>query len=446
MRLRIYIPALTTALAILACLHFPFGAVAAEAPTPALWEDRVVAIESAADAHDVLKKASGATLVLLGEASHGTSEFYTWRTALTLRLIEEHDFRFIVVEGDWAAAAEIDLYIKGKPGAAENEIAALQTGFQRWPKWMWANRETAFLVKELARINATRRPERHVGFFGMDVYDHERSMDLVRAYVQRFHPSSVSRIERAYACLDPYRNDMWEYVRAVASGGVLSCEESTQSVVTWLEDRLRQSPDPAAHFDALQNARVVQGAERHFRSAASGGQESWNARVEHMAQTIQTLLDQHGQDARGLVWAHNTHVGDARATEMARYGHINIGKIKRKKHGPANIFAVGFGTERGTVLAGSSWGSPRSVMSIPPASEGSYEHLFATHPAPAFYFLTSEMGNDSVLQGPRGHRAIGVVYNPNNERGNYVSTRLLDRYDAFFFIRRTSALEPLSEE
>ncbi|KMQ51438.1 Protein-L-isoaspartate O-methyltransferase [Chitinispirillum alkaliphilum] len=402
-------------------------------------QNSAIPVSSATDLTPLIERIGESRYVLLGESSHGTHEYYIWRKRISKRLIEEKNFSFIAVEGDWSSAYELNKYVKNQPGAAANAREAVHA-FKRWPQWMWANEETIALVEWLREYNSDKPEDQKVGFYGIDLYAFDESMDEVISYLQNIDVEKAQLATQAYSCLSPFRENMHDYVRAVFSG-MDDCAQRAESVVELLhslapEDRCQY------HFNALQNALVVRNAERHFRAMASRDQTSWNHRVDNFKQTVEKLMQYYGAESRGIVWAHNTHVGDARATSMIHQGMENIGKMLREKHEEENVFIVGFSTNRGEVVAGTQWGSPMQIMQIPQGAEGSAEDLFLESGFEKALFLFDENTPEPLFNGI-GHRAKGVVYNPAQEHGNYVPTILPRRYDAFFFIKETSALKAL---
>lgn len=400
-------------------------------------------LASAADLDPLLERVGDARFVLLGEASHGTHEYYAWRTEITRRLVEEKGFSFVAVEGDWPDCYRVNRFVKGYPGAGESAQEVLHA-FARWPTWMWANREVVELAEWLRERNRPLAEERKVGFYGLDVYSLWESMAAVQDYLQRVDPDAARRARRAYGCFDPYEKDVQEYAMATALVPT-SCEDEA---VTMLSELRRRAPSfredgREAFFDAEQNALTVRNAELYYRTMVRGGPASWNVRDTHMVETLDRLVEHHGPEAKAIVWEHNTHVGDARATDMARAGMVNVGQLVRQARGEGDVVLVGFSSFEGTVVAGEEWGAPMRRMPVPPAREGSWERV-----------LHETLGGDRLLvfdpdspdemREPRGHRAIGVVYDPHQERwGNYVSTVLPFRYDALLHLDRTRALHPL---
>ena len=391
----------------------------------------------------VVQGARDASFLLLGEASHGTHEYYTWRAALTRRLIEEAGFSFVAVDGDWPDCYRVNQFVKGHPGAAGSARAALDT-FRRWPTWMWANQEVLEFVSWLRAANATRPEEKRVGFYGLDVYSLWDSLREVMDYLREHDPAALAEARRAVRCFEPYAEDAQEYARAT----VLvphSCEKEVVSLLRRVREG-QPHPDggsPDDWFVAGQNALVVKHAEEYYRAMVRSDRGSWNIRDGHMAETLERLVAHHGQGAKAVVWEHNTHVGDARFTDMADEGMVNIGHLARDRYGRGEVAIVGFGSYRGQVVAGREWDAPWQVIGVPPAREGSWEDaLHRSGIGDAVLMFQSPESHE--MSEWRGHRAIGVVYRPEIERyGNYVPTVLPERYDAIVYLERTTAVRPL---
>lgn len=376
-------------------------------------------------------------IVMLGEATHGTAEFYLVRRLLTQELIANHGFAFVAVEGDWPDFQRLNRFIEG--GRGESARAVLEH-FRRWPTWMWANEEIEKLLGWMRR--------RGTGMYGLDVYSLFESIDAVRGWLTRFDPVMARRVAERYACFDPFGRDELRYARSLARLPDGCHSQVVANLRELLRLRLKDiGLNEADFFDLQQNARIVSNAERYYRSMMSGDAESWNIRDHHMMETLELLLRRAGPNGKAVVWAHNTHVGDYHATDMLREGMVNLGGLARERYGADEVALVGFGTYEGTVTAGPSWGAPPRVMTIPPARAGSWEDVF--HEASVKTGRTTfwlPLRNEGALAEERGHRAVGVVYDPRfEEQGrNHVPTRLAERYDAFAYVDRTSALRPIA--
>lgn len=418
-------------------------------------------VSGAADLDPLVDRLAGARVGLLGEASHGTSEYYEWRHRLSRRLIEEHDFSFIAVEGDWPDCYAVNRYVRAAEGAGTDARSVLHE-FSRWPTWMWANREVVDLVQWLRGHNDALPPDERAGFYGLDVYSLWESMDAVLDYLDRTDADAAERARAAYGCFDRYEGDVQEYARATRFVPA-SCEEEVVGILRELQqERARLAREQArdgvreASFDAEQNALVARNAEHYYRIMGRGGPDSWNLRDTHMMETLERLLEHHGPDAKGIVWEHNTHVGDARATDMAAAGLLNVGQLARERWGDGAVL-VGFASHSGTVIAGRWWGAPMERMPVPEARPGSWEDVLHQAVGSDVLVLSDDLtsgaassGSTGSGRGPvdveqrRAHRAIGVVYNPTQERyGNYVPTNLPARYDALLYLDRTRAVDPL---
>lgn len=407
--------------------------------------DIATPLEHAGDLDPLLDRIGDARIVMLGEATHGTSEFYTWRTEITRRLVLEKGFSFLAVEGDWPDCYRVNRFVKARPGSGDSAQAVLHD-FARWPTWMWANREVADLVHWLRDLNAQRPEPARVGFYGLDVYSLWESMAAVIEYLERMDPEAAAVARRAYTCFEPYQEDVQEYARATALVPT-SCEDAAIAI---LRELRRKAPDYKAdgeegYFVAEQNALITRNAELYYRTMVRGGPASWNLRDTHMMETLDRLLAFHGGGARAIVWAHNTHVGDARFTDMAQADMVNLGQLARESNPADQVALVGFGTWQGTVIAAEEWGAPMRRLTVPPAREGSTEALLhATGMGDLLLTFHPDREACGGLEQRRGHRAIGVVYDPARERwGNYVPTILPRRYDAFLYVDRSQAVDPL---
>jgi erythromycin esterase len=401
-------------------------------------------LRSAADLDPLIERIGDARCVLLGEATHGTHEFYTWRAELSRRLIVEKGASFIAVEGDWPDCYRVNRYVKGYADAGSSARAVLRA-FDRWPTWMWANEEVADLVEWLRRYNEGRPEEQRVGFYGLDVYSLWDSLREIMSYLDRAAPDALPAARRALRCFEPYADDAQEYARAT----VLVPESCQAEAVKLLAEVRKRAPGFGAdgrdgHFVAEQNALVVKNAEAYYRAMVRSDAESWNVRDQHMADTLDRLLEHHGPRARGIVWAHNTHIGDARFTDMAERGEVNLGQLARERYGEERVVLVAFGTHRGAVIAAREWDAPMEVMRLPVGRPESWEDLLhdtGDHDR-LLIFDPGRLPQESLAW--RGHRAVGVVYHPEYDwYGNYVPTVLPRRYDALMFVDESQAVRPL---
>ncbi|HUQ19676.1 MAG TPA: erythromycin esterase family protein [Gemmatimonadaceae bacterium] len=408
-------------------------------------EDLARPLDGPAHLDPLIEAIGDAKYVLLGEATHGTSEFYTWRTEITRQLIREKQFSFVAVEGDWPDCYRVNQYVKGGEGESPEDV--LHT-FSRWPTWMWANREVAQLVRWMRAHNDRALDDRKVGFYGLDVYSLWESMDAVIEYLKQVDPDAVSGAHRNYGCFEPYNEDAQEYAAATALVPT-SCQAEAVAALVSLRAKAGEytaESDRDSFFAAEQNAIIAKNAELYYRTMVRGGPTSWNVRDHHMMETLDRLMQHHGPYAKAIVWEHNTHIGDARFTDMSRAGMVNVGQLTRQQHEKEGVFLVGFGTYKGSVIAASEWGAPMKRMDVPAARDGSHEA--AMHQAVGrdslFIFRGEDEEATMALRQPRGNRAIGVVYNSNTESwGNYVATILPERYDAFIYIEESKAVDPL---
>jgi erythromycin esterase-like protein len=394
-------------------------------------------LESSYDLEPLVIAAAEADFVLLGEASHGTSEYYQWRAEISQWLIKNHGFRFVVVEGDWDALYQLNLYVKHHISPPDGAREIMNT-FARWPSWMWANEEFLVFVEWLRGYNENMAPEDRISLYGKDIYGAYNSMLLVLDYLENIDLELADLAQNNYHCLLKYENNFNAYVSDLAQGET-SCAAKVQAVFDSLlarEDYLK-TIDEKKYFNAQQNALVVIHAESHYRYNLSPGPRAWNARVLGMKSIFNNIANRNKD--KGIVWAHNTHIGDARATEMQAAGMLNIGQLLREKVGEDRVFSIGFGSYRGTVIAGSSWGSLPQILIMPPAKEGSFEDLLAGDGVNDFYIIFDQQ--NSIFNQVWGHRAKGVVYLPVNDHLQYVDTVPAKRYNAFIFIYQSQALK-----
>jgi erythromycin esterase-like protein len=399
-------------------------------------------LQNSKDLDALIEDIGDAQVVMLGEASHGTHEYYTWRTAITKRLIQEKGFNFIGVEGDWPDCYRINRYIKGyKEGG--HDIQTILKAFDRWPTWMWANWEIAALAEWLHEFNSGRAVNKKVGFYGLDVYSLWDSMKEMLQYLEKEDATAAAAVKKAIKCFEPYEENEQLYARYSLTEH--SCRDKVLELLK--EIRLRAQfldGDPEAGFNAEQNALIAVNAENYYRTMMGFDNESWNVRDRHMLETLDRLLTFHGKSSKAIVWEHNTHIGDARATDMKRGGMVNIGQLAREQYGINKVYLVGFGSYQGSVIAGEEWGALMEEMEVPPAREGSIEHQLHQQSSRDRYLLFNTEDIQRKYESSIRHRAIGVVYNPERERhGNYVPSVMSQRYDAFLFLDTTTALHPL---
>ncbi|MGI2328691.1 erythromycin esterase family protein [Planococcus sp. YIM B11945] len=400
---------------------------------------------SVEDLTPLLDAIGDAKIVMLGEASHGTSEFYTVRAELSKRLIEEKGFSLIAVEGDWPSSQQVNRYIKGYSSGEQTPQDVLRS-FTRWPTWMWANEEIAEFISWLKAHNG--QSDHKVGFYGIDVYSLWESMEEVVQYLTHTNPAGadLELAKKAFSCFEPFNREPEQYAISTANFTQVCVDEVSKllSSIRNNEDQYKNRQESDLNLEI--NALVAKNAEDYYRAMVQSGEISWNIRDEHMVEAINEIRDYHGSDAKIIIWEHNTHIGDARATDMRRDGMLNVGQILREQNRPEDVFAVGFGTYTGTVIASDSWGVPYERIAVPPARINSWEEiLHRTGAADKFLIFTEE--NRSLFDVWVGHRAIGVVYNPEFEaHGNYVPSKMSQRYDAFIFIDETKALTPLEIE
>lgn len=381
-------------------------------------------------------------IVMLGEATHGTAEFYDARAEITVDLVTRHRFNIVAVEADWSDAAAYNRIIHGRPAVEPG----LPAPFTRFPRWMWRNDETFHLLTRLRDINQSADGGSRVGFYGLDIYGLEGSIEAVLHYLDRIDPAAAAVARERYACLTPWRADPVEYARMAASSTFRSCEgEASKMLADLLARRMEyMERNGSAFFDAEQNARVVAGAEEYYRTLYRGSTESWNMRAQHMFETLERLLDHHGPGSKAVVWAHNSHIGDARATEMGQVREEqNIGQLARERWGD-QVALVGFGTGSGYVAAATHWDGPMEIKHIRPARSGSYEACCHDTGLPAFVLsLLPDQRREviEILSEPRLQRAIGVIYRPETELiSHYFSADLPRQFDAWIWFDETGPI------
>ncbi|MFN0059754.1 MAG: erythromycin esterase family protein [Planctomycetota bacterium] len=426
---------------------------ATSATAEQLLRDGVIALTGGPrDFDPILTRVGDARFVLIGEASHGTHEFYRIRAEITKRLISERGFTCVAIEGDWPDTYRVNRYVRGEGGDGE-AVDALKD-FQRFPQWMWRNADVLDFVGWLRSHNeqlAERTPR--VGFYGLDLYAMHASMVAVLEYLRVIDPVAAEAARKRYACFDHFGEDPQDYGRATYKGTAPTCE---QQVVDQLVELRRKAAEylnrdgrlpPDSLFFAEQSARLVRNSEQYYRAMFGSRIASWNMRDRHMAETLEELvefLSRDGAPPKVVVWAHNSHLGDARATEVSQAGELNVGQIVRERF-PRDSVHIGFSTYTGTVTAASDWNEPAERMRVRPALDGSYEALFHSIGVPNFALLSGRDPRvDGVLRKPRLQRAIGVIYRPHTERwSHYYHVELPRQFDILLHYDCTRAVEPL---
>ncbi len=390
---------------------------------------------------ELAAEMAGHRIVMLGEASHGTKEYYEFRRELSKILIRDHGFSFIAVEGDWPDCRNLTELLSAGP---QDVREAVRRSFHRWPTWMWANEEIPPLIEWMAR-------NKKGAFYGLDVYSLFESLEVIKDCAKEFSPDLALKMNEAYACFEEYAGNEIKYAESLLKIPA-GCKEEVIGTLREIQ-RVRLEQTELSRdklFNVQQNARVIRNAERYYRTMLHGGADSWNIRDKHMLETLERLLHFYGPESKAIIWAHNTHIGDYHATDMLNDGYINLGGIARETFGVENVYLLGFSSYRGEVTAGAAWGADVETMTLPEAKEGSWEDHF--------HKVSEKLQSDKIFLNLRqadkpglfheklGHRAVGVVYNPRLEKygSNYVPTKIAQRYDGLVFIDTTSALRPLS--
>ncbi len=390
------------------------------------------------DLGPLINQASNPSYVLLGEASHGTADYYYWRKKISQRLIKEKDFNYVLVEGDWDALYKLNLYVKhlSNPEGGAYEI---MKSFNRWPTWMWANYEFLEFVKWLREYNLNLELDYRIGLYGMDVYGLTNSMNEIIKYLKDNDLNIAYEIENLYNCLLQYEDDYSSYIYDIYQGKN-NCEENVLEAFKIIKENEEDTYD---YFKIIQDAKVVIYGEKHYRFNLHQDSSAWNARVLGMKDRFNELLKFYGKNSKAIVWAHNTHIGDARATDMKERGSINISQLLREKHGNDQVYIVGFSSYSGTVMASLAWQEAERIFMIPKAPKESLEHILSQKDLDSFYILLNDDNLPYYLTEKIDHRAKGVVYSPIHDNYNYVETIVNERYNALMFIKSTKHLNPI---
>ncbi|CAM3050637.1 erythromycin esterase [Legionella steigerwaltii] len=419
-------------------------------------DNTVVPLEVQNEHYDaVLEQIGNARFVMIGEASHGTHEFYQARIKISQRLIKEHGFMAIAIEGDWPDAHRVHRYLQGEGSATHSEQAL--DNFQRFPIWMWRNTTLPPFLSWLRQYNDHLPAEKKIGFYGLDLYSLNSSMQAVINFLDKVDPDAAQRAKQRYACFDHLHQDPQMYGYLINAGIKKACIHEAVAQLVELQHRAFEylHRDGIAvedeYFFATQNARLVKNAENYYRSMLEGRVSTWNIRDQHMAETLNVLADhletRFNQPAKIIIWAHNSHIGDSRATEMGERNEFNLGQLVREQH-DRDSYSLGFSTYEGTVMAASDWGSSGEKKQVRPGMSGSFEELF--HHLKYKNFFLNLIDNEKLeryLNIPRLQRAIGVVYLPETERfSHYFFTHLPYQFDGLIHFDKTRALQPLSQE
>ena len=394
-----------------------------------------------ADLDRLLARVGDARVVLIGEATHGTSEFYRMRERISRELIAKKGFRFVAIEGDWPDAARVDHYVRHMEYPPSE-----WTAFARFPTWMWRNAEVRGFVDWLRTHNAPLRADERVAFHGLDLYSLYNSIRAVLKYLDEVDPATARVARERYGCLTPWQSDPATYGHAALTGTYPTCEAEVSVVLTDLLHKRRSyaERDGERFLDAVQNARLIANAEQYYRIMYYGSRASWNLRDSHMFETLKTLLAFDGPNSKAIIWAHNSHVGDASATEMSSRGEYNLGQLCRREFG-TRAYAIGFGTHTGTVAAASSWDGPMEIKQVVPAIPESYEGSCHESGVPAFFLdlRRSALNGAKGLRRPRLERAIGVIYRPETElASHYFQAVLPAQFDEYIWFDRTNTVTP----
>lgn len=417
-------------------------------------KEKAIEFENADDvADEILELVGEASFVLIGEASHGTHEFYKYRAEITKKLVEEKSFSAVAVEADFHNAYRVNRYVRGA-GKDQTANDAL-SDFTRFPLWMWRNNDVLDFVGWLKAHNDNLKPTERIGFYGIDLYSLHSSMAAVLDYLEKVDPEAAKQARYRYSCFDHYGEDAQHYGYAASYNMSDSCRDE---VIKQLVDLQRRAADYMNRdgfvardefFYAEQNARLVKNAEEYYREMFRGRVSSWNLRDRHMTETLIALqehLKTQNQTAKIVVWAQNSHLGDARATDMGARGEWNVGQLARKKFGSKNVVIVGFTTHSGTVTAATSWDEPAQLKQVRFALENSYELLFHETGLPRFFLNLRDSETNELLSRPRLERAIGVIYRPETERlSHYFDADLPEQFDGIIHFDKTRAVEPLDK-
>lgn len=404
---------------------------------------RTHALDQYDDLDRLLENIGEAKMVMLGEDTHGTHEFYTWRHMITRRLILEKGFTVITAEGDWHDGYLVNRFIQNHPATGTSAADVLKT-FKSWPAWLWANREMASFMEWLQKYNSDSSPT--VSFYGLDGYSLWQSLETILNFLAQSNPNALPIARAAYQCFEPYRNPETNlFGEPLPIVPKENQKEVIARLMTLRQTALKQFCEPEDDLCLRTTAQILGKMEVYYQTMIQGGVPAWNAREQHMAEMLYQLLEHHGPDTKAVVWAHNTHIGDARASVLLDRGMYNLGELARHRSKPGKVYLAGFGTYRGSVTAASQWGARVEKMELPPARPGSWDYLLhRAGPSNKLLFM-HEFREPWFTEDRLDLRAIGAVYNPRLDAYyNYVPSELGWRYDAFLHVDVTSALRPLA--
>lgn len=397
-------------------------------------------LETENDLDVLINEIGNAKIVLLGEASHGTSEFYTWRAAISKRLIQEKGFNFIAVEGDWTDSYKVNNFIKGEKKDSAEAVSILKE-YNRWPTWLWANYETVSLTTWLNNYNQHLSLKQKIGFYGLDVFNIAEAAAEIKPYLSPFDTASTNAVNNFLQCFKTYANDEQKYP---ASLSIMSNGCGAQSKA--LLQKIKQSSYSATDetiFAMQQNAQVAYDGEMYLRTSKNNAVDAWNLRDDHMVQIITNLLNLYGSNAKAIIWAHNNHVGYAEYATMHWTGKTNVGQLLKNKYGKENVFSIGFGTYNGTVIAAEKWGAAYKITQLANADDSSWEQKMHQLNGDNKIILSKDIRNYPNMLRWISQVAVGVLYHPFQKSGTYSLSVVPNRYDAYIFIDHTNALHPI---
>jgi erythromycin esterase len=425
-------------LVAVACQNDEFKASRATARNEAL-KNSIEPLANAEDLTPLLNEIGESRFVLLGASSHGTSEFYRWRLELTRRLIAEKGFSIIAVEGEWPSMYLFNHYINATSDTLSSAAEALTAA--PWPHWLWLNREISEFGEWLRNHNYAQ-PEK-VQLYGIDIYSLWTSLDELNNEVKSMDPEIAQRISEAYSCLRQYYRDELQYSISTLNDKADCSDGASAAFNVLMQEWISRDDLGQGVFNALQNARVVKNAERYYYASMRSATAAWNIRDSQMMEMLDGILKYHGPKRKVIIWAHNTHVVNPRATSLSSEGMINFASLLRDRYSTEGVYAVGFGSYSGTVTASTRWNGETQFTNLPPARPGSWEEVLQRYEPSNKIVMLNRLKGDGGFVSALAHRAVGVIYDGVDEEKNYLPAIVPDAYDAFVYIERTTALQPL---